>query len=217
MYLATPNTEQVRQAVEDGLLGAMLSQHSWKGLNADHVFRFRHIGLDNGCFNDTWDEAHWLRWLDRMAPIGERCLFAVVPDVFDRDDLANNHRRTLERWYLYRDEVTMRGLPAAFVAQNGCTPDDVPPEAHAVFIGGDTRWKLSEQAWSVVSASKAHGQWVHVGRVNTMGRIRACHLSGVDSVDGTFLRWPDTNLPKLLRYLKWINTHRPFAFFGDVS
>jgi hypothetical protein len=179
---------------------------------------FPAVAADNGCFNARWKEGRWLQMLDKVAPWQERCLFAVVPDVFDRDNLATNHRRTLERWYRYAHEVTDRGLRAAFVAQNGCTPDDVPADADAVFIGGDDAYKLSEVAWAVVACAKAHGKWAHIGRVNSMQRIRACSLSQADSADGTYLKFgPDVNLPKLLGWLDQLNYQPHLAMFGGAA
>lgn len=187
------------------------------------------FGADNGCFTESWNEKTWLKMLDRVAFHSDRCLFAVVPDVFHPDrgvtywrgrpeKGVGDHRATLERWHQYHHEITDRGLPAAFVAQNGCTPDDIPTDASVVFIGGNTVWKLSERAWAIVATAKAHGLWVHMGRVNSLERLKACNLSGVDSADGTFLKWgPDINLPRLVAMLDHLNTQPHLALFGGTA
>ena len=149
---------------------------------------WRQIGLypffaaDNGCYGDRFDADRWRRTLDYAAGWGDRCLFAVVPDVYA------DHPGTLALWPEWVDEVTNRGLPPAFVCQNGSTPDDVPDDAAAVFIGGDTEWKLSRFAWAQVAAARARGRWAHVGRVNTAVRWGSVRIFGADSADGTLVK-----------------------------
>ena len=47
---------------------------------------------------------------------------------------------------------------------------------------------------------------VHCGRVNSWRRLRACAVSGVDSVDGTYLKFgPDANWPTLTAWLDAVN------------
>ncbi|HXF62680.1 MAG TPA: hypothetical protein VNK95_13745, partial [Caldilineaceae bacterium] len=59
----------------------------------------------------------------------------------------------------------------------------------ALFIGGSTGWKLSEAADWCIRRAKERGVWVHAGRVNSLRRIRHFQLIGVDSVDGTYIRF----------------------------
>jgi len=136
---------------------------------------------DNGCFSATWDADKWLRWLTRPHP-RSGCLFAVVPDV------VADHAATLERWHQWAPTVAALRYPVAFVAQNGCTPDDIPEGADTVFIGGDTDWKLSEDAHAVAAAARATGRWVHLGRANSLRRL-ATWRDLADSADGTFLTY----------------------------
>ena len=50
---------------------------------------------------------------------------------------------------------------------------------------------------------QADGRWCHMGRVNSLRRLRLAAQDGYDSVDGTFLAYgPDKNLPRLLTYLR---------------
>jgi hypothetical protein len=54
----------------------------------------------------------------------------------------------------------------------------------AVFIGGSTKWKLSECAASIIRAAGVIGKWSHVGRVNTPERFDWALSVGADSIDG---------------------------------
>lgn len=201
IYLAPPNTQQVRQAIGAGKLGAMLTPKSWSGLNEEASRGFPFIGLDNGCFSDSWNENEWGSWLIRMQPLVPQVLFAVVPDV------VADHAATLELWKQNFAQVHTFGYPAAFVLQDGATYKDVPwSELDVLFIGGSTAYKLAEQTWRIIERAASNGVWVHMGRVNTFNRLRRAAAHGVSSVDGTTLAIaPDTNLPVLLSWLDWLN------------
>lgn len=211
MYLSGAVTDELLE-LHHPQIGLMTQPGSYGMKTVD---KWPAFAADNGGFGDKFDPVVWLPWLDKIAARGDRCLFAVVPDRFDPNDLAGNHAATMERWHQYKTEVVERGLPPAFVAQNGCTPDDVPIDATCVFIGGDTTWKLSEKAWAIVAAAKAHGSWVHIGRVNGLPRFRAGAISGADSADGNVLRYGrDANLPRLLTWLRWTSTQQSLPLFG---
>ena len=123
-----------------------------------------------------------------------------------------NCTATNRRWARYHGAVRNRGFRAAYVIQNGCR--SIPASAGAVFIGGDDTFKLGLDAARLVRRAKAAGLWVHMGRVNTLRRLRYAALIGCDSVDGTTLAWgPDRNLPSLLR---WIHPAQP-SMFGGVA
>lgn len=95
----------------------------------------------------------------------------------------------------------------AFVTQDGCRSDLVPWGAFDwLFVGGSDAWKLSEASWQLVREAKLRGLGVHVGRVNSWRRLKACAVSGVDSADGTYLKFgPDVNWPKLIGWLDDVN------------
>jgi hypothetical protein len=185
MYLATPSSPAIREAMLTGLLGQLVTGRS------NPVIPGVSWALDNGCFSDRWTEQAWLTTLDRYVGV-PRCLFAVVPDV------VGDAAVTDARWYRYADMVRDRGYRTAYVTQNGCTR--VPDDADVVFTGGDDEWKLSAQAQRLASRS---GRPTHMGRVNSLRRLRFAAAHGYDTVDGTFLTFgPDINLPRLLRYLR---------------
>jgi hypothetical protein len=138
-----------------------------------------------------------------------RPLFVTVPDA------VADSRTTAHLWGVWADAVRRRGLPLAFVAQNGCDHARMSPpwgEFDAVFIGGDTGWKLGPEARCIARICKEHGKHVHMGRVNTLRRLRYAESIGVDSVDGTkWARWRNTYLDQGLRYLDRIPAAAPHA------
>lgn len=161
----------------------------------DACKRYPYFALDNGCFTATWTETKWLRWLDRMPREG--CLFAVVPDV------VCNPWLTFERWCLYAQEVRDMGFPTAYVLQNGQQDDWVPPTANWVFIGGDTAWKTGTQAAWLTMRAHHRGQKVHMGRANSLKRLKRAQEMHCDTADGTFLRYaPTGNGPRLEAFLR---------------
>ena len=156
---------------------------------------------DNGAF------ASWVngtlfdfdRWADWLASKPTTSMWAVVPDVVE------DHDATLERWGEWAPVVRDLGHRPAFVLQNGCTPSSVPADADVVFIGGDTDWKLGKTARSIVDELRSRC-WVHMGRVNSLQRLRYADAIGCDSVDGTYLAFgPDQNLPRLMGWLRRVN------------
>lgn len=148
---------------------------------------------DNSAFSG-FDESSWLRMLDALAGRAG-CLFVTVPDV------VGNASRTLALYHRYVREVLTRGLPPAYVLQDGIThTPGVPDCARAVFIGGSTEFKLGPIARAFVAAAHGRGLWSHMGRVNTMARLRYAISIGCDSVDGSgFARFPDAMLPRFTR------------------
>jgi hypothetical protein len=86
--------------------------------------------------------------------------------------------------------IRAAGYRPALVAQDGLEALPVPWEAFDVlFIGGSTAWKLSEACFSLIAEAKRRGKWVHMGRVNSLRRLRIAKSVGCDSVDGTYLRF----------------------------
>jgi hypothetical protein len=141
-------------------------------------------GVDYGAYD---------RMLDRIAGAPGRCVFVTVPDV------VADAEATAREWVRWSSAPRRRGLPIAFVAQDGCERGLVPMayEFDALFIGGSTEWKLGPECERLVGACRRAGKWIHMGRVNSAARIRYAASIGCDSVDGTqWVRWRDT-------YLDW--------------
>jgi hypothetical protein len=145
---------------------------------------------DNDAFSG-FDTNRYLKMLDKCEGV-PGCLFVTVPDV------VGDHAATLERFDVWRPVLYHYDLPAAFVAQNGCDLTLVPwDDITTVFIGGDTEWKLGDDARWIVDEGKRRGKWVHMGRVNSHRRIKYANAIGCDSVDGSSLsKFTDTYLPQ---------------------
>ena len=157
---------------------------------------------DNAAFSNPDDDKFWRLCIDasntdRYHPP----MWVAVPDV------VGDHAATLrlfDWWCEYwRAECGCIPFPLAFVLQDGCRPAEVPwGEIEAVFVGGSTRFKLRESE-ALVRAAKDRGKLVHVGRVNTLRRLRFAHDLGADTVDGTaFSMFPDTYIERGVRYLQ---------------
>jgi len=151
---------------------------------------------DNACFANKWSAARWLSWIDGHDDPASAA-FATVPDI------VADHAGTLVRWKQWAGAVHDRGFKAAFVLQNGASTSTVPfDELDAVFIGGTTEWKLSDDARRIVDTAKHLNKWVHMGRVNSLRRLRIAADWGCDSVDGTFIAFaPDHNTGRMISML----------------
>ena len=137
------------------------------------------FSIDNGSFAKFNPDA-FRSLLAREQSRRQLCRFVAVPDV------VASARRTLEVFRHWRGNLS--GWPLALVAQDGQEDLDIPWEhVKAIFIGGSTKWKLSQAAKDVVKAAKALEKWVHAGRVNTPARFEYFEEMGADSIDGTGL------------------------------
>ncbi|MFC5358115.1 hypothetical protein [Azospirillum himalayense] len=158
---------------------------------------------DNACFTDPagFRLERYLRWLASMSVFLPTCLFAVAPDVV-ADAVA-----TWERSAPVLPLIRAAGYPAALVAQNGIEDMEVEWDAFDVlFLGGCTRWKLSDASRIITAEARRRGKPVHMGRVNSRKRLRTGSMWGCTSVDGTFLApAPDFNVPRLVSWLDELN------------
>lgn len=154
---------------------------------------------DNGCFSqpEAFDLDAYFVWLDALAPFAGACLFATAPDV------VGDAKATLDRSIPALPRLREAGYPAALVGQDGLEHMEVPWDAFdALFIGGSTNWKLSESAAALARHARSLGKWVHMGRVNSLKRLRIAESIGCDSVDGTYLKFgPTINSERLGRWL----------------
>lgn len=189
-YYATASGALVRQAMTDGLLGCILTPRNSTHPTAPLI-------ADNGCFGANYvGDQDWWEWLARLD--AERVAFATAPDV------VADWSATLERSAPWLPDIRSLGMPAALVAQDGATPHSVPwGDFDVLFVGGSTAWKLGDEAASVMAAAVARGVPVHMGRVNTLKRMRYAFQHGCASIDGTYLAYgPDVNLPRLLTFMR---------------
>ena len=191
----------VRREVVRPDFGFMLTEAMGQGPDAEHDW-----AADNGCFArpHSFDWPRYRRWLEG-AQCKVRLLWAVVPDV------PGDHGATMARWRRFADDVRLAAGRVAFAAQDGATVQSVPwSDTDALFLGGTTSWKLSTDAARLSQAAKERGLWSHMGRVNSLRRMRHAAAVGCDSVDGTCVAFaPDLTIPRLLRALDAVAQDRP--------
>jgi hypothetical protein len=185
-------------------LGRLITPRNYSRLD-DWALAGGSWAADNDRFNDNWSEDRFGEMIERIATgdPGCRtavpgCLFVTVPDtVCDAQATLDE----FERLYPILGGGEPLLLPLALVLQNGQENLPVPWEClAAVFIGGDTPWKLGEAAALLAEEAKARGKHVHMGRVNSDTRLRYAAEIGCDSVDGTgYSRFRETHLQRGLR------------------
>ena len=179
-------------------IGVMLSFNAGKIIKHGHPM----FAVDNGCFAQAgkYSDDGFLKWLDTLDR--KNCLFASAPDVVG-DAIA-----TRKISYPMLSKIRELGFKAAYIVQDGETKDTIQwGEIDAIFVGGSTKWKLSQSASDIVKSAKSKGKWVHMGRVNSFKRIQYAKAIGCDSVDGTFLVFgPDKNERKLRSWLNRLKT-----------
>jgi hypothetical protein len=157
---------------------------------------------DNAAFSNPDDDKFWRicvdAWnTDKYNPP----MWVAVPDV------VGNHAATIQLfgWWCeyWQSEIGSVPFPLAFVLQDGCVADEVPWDSiDAVFVGGSNDFKLKKSA-DLIAEAKQRQKLVHIGRVNTLRRLRFANDIGADTVDGTgFSMYPDTYIPKAMRFLQ---------------
>ncbi len=131
---------------------------------------------DNDAFGN-FDESAFSRMLERLAGL-PGCLFVAAPDV------VANAEATAERFDRWEPVIHAHGLPVALVAQDG-QQEPFWDRFEAFFIGGGDQFKLGPDGEHWLGQARARGKWTHVGRVNSLRRIRWARTIGADSIDGS--------------------------------
>lgn len=144
------------------------------------------MAFDNGCFTKgaSFDLEAYLRRLAEAVAEGNVPLWATAPDV------VGDYAATSARSFPVLERIRELGVPAAYVAQNGMEDDLEGFEwdrIDVLFLGGDDAFKLGPAGAACVAAAKAHGKRVHMGRVNSLKRLRYADAIGCDTADGTYL------------------------------
>ena len=148
-------------------------------------------GLDNGCFK-RFESKSWRRLLDeaKLQEAIKQPEFVCAPDV------VGDARRTLELFDMFYDEI--KPLKIALVLQDGIGDFDIDwHKVDAVFVGGTDAFKLSNEAFNACKVAKMLNKWVHVGRVNTIERVRNW-IGLADSIDGSGISKYDNMLEAVL-------------------
>lgn len=202
IYFGNPVTELIRDAIRAGHIGIIAtpaSERKSQWVDAPWC-------ADNGCFtNVKFDVEEWHSWLWENVERKDLCVFATAPDV------VGDAAATLERSLPWLDKIRQVGYPAAFVAQDGIEDTDVPwSEFDCLFLGGTTEFKLGSIAQEYAGRAKARGKWLHMGRVNSLKRLRYAEYLDCDSADGTHLTFrPDKYLGDVLHWMRTVHTEMP--------
>ena len=158
---------------------------------------------DNDCYNRKFEPASFVIWLTSLQPYSSRCLLVTVPDV------VGDANATLAQFRFWRTIIKGLGFPCALALQDGIQLRDIPWNlCDAVFVGGTTDWKMSQEVLALLKESQTRHKWRHIGRVNSFTRM--FHFwDFADSFDGTgFAREPDGKLLKFLPMMKWRKQQR---------
>lgn len=199
MLLVNGSTKTMRDLGCQKNLGHLLSP------NAANDPRKFHLpwAADNSAFS-CFSRDKFLRMLDSMAWLSP--LWVVAPDV------VGDAQRTIDLFGVWREEIVGRGFPIAFVAQDGLTMEmlsELWAQIDCLFIGGSTEFKLSCASVEFIREAQNKGKLVHVGRVNSLERIRWAHVAGADSVDGSSMsRFGNTYVRKFLAYINALDLQR---------
>jgi len=171
---------------------------------------FANYALDNGAWSafnggKPYSEEDFGEALVRFGPAAD---FVCVPDIV----LGGMGSLDLSLAWLSR--VLDHTQVAMICVQNGMTPNHLAgilgPRV-GVFVGGDDEWKEATcGSWAV--AARAAGARCHVGRVNTLRRLRIISMGGADSFDGSGAsKW----VKHLHRMERWLR--QPTFRFREVS
>ena len=147
-------------------------------------YRDLRFAIDNGAWtayknNTPFDSEAFEALVERLGCAAD---FVVLPDIVG----AGNDSLAFSLSYLPRFHNLKHLL---LPIQDGMTAHDVGMVLRqnvkiGLFLGGTTEFKLqSMYAWGMVA--HAWKRWFHVGRVNTIRRIRLCAEAGADSFDGS--------------------------------
>lgn len=217
-YFSPPSGAATRQAMREGLLGAILTRQQglYKELEGVEII------VDNGKFGKGWKGGRdFLEFVDRVdAKYPGQVRFVVAPDV------VGDAAATLAESLPYVAQIRAMGHKVAYAAQNGLTIGNAPWDSiDVLFLGGVpeclacayvrpagdretercpscrgplAEWKLSVTAAGLVAEAARRGIPSHGGRVNSRLRVGHMIAMGVTTADGTYVtNGPDENLPKV--------------------
>lgn len=194
--LVSGATSTANQYLQHDNMGVLLTPRNRNRF--DHLIQGGYYWAVDNCAFSEWNEEAFCRLICKIARAGDYCCaWVAAPDV------VGDHRATLDRWKFWGRAIWSCNLVPAFVCQDGCTPWEIPYEAGCIFIGGTTEWKLSTEARECVRAAHMMDQFVHMGRVNSLKRLKYAYECGCDSVDGSSLsRFPKTYISKFLWWIQ---------------
>ena len=166
-----------------------------KHMNPPAGFRF---AIDNGawpCFKNNLPFDHE-GFTELIEIHGGAADFVVIPDI------VAGGMKSFEFSLSWLDRLK-HFHRILFAVQDGMITDDVGALLERVpnmglFLGGSTEYKLKMMyGWGMVT--HALRRYYHVGRVNSMRRIKLCAEAGANSFDGTSATMYSDSLPNLER------------------
>ena len=228
-FYGTASGPLVRDAMDAGLLCQIVTPAAGNRVRTGVEWI-----ADNGIYSNAYPgDDGYLAWLDQRTEHRDLCRFAVAPDV------VADHDATMERSAPMLAAIRETVGAVAICAQNGATPDNLPwSQIDAVFLAGIVEcvrcgrvpslaelpltccscgglmreWKLGSAAAAVTYEARRRGVWAHMGRVNSLRRLKNAAAMGCNSADGTFLAFgPGKNLPQLLGWLNEIGRQLPWG------
>jgi hypothetical protein len=115
-------------------------------------------------------------------------------------DIVGDALRTLELFEYFSPKFSQ--FPRALVMQDGQEKLPIPwDHISSIFIGGTDLFKDGKGAMSIAKTAKILGKWVHVGRINSVSRVR--HWKDIaDSCDGSGLSKYDAMLSAAIKEIK---------------
>ena len=167
--------------------------------------------LDNGCYS-KFKQRVWLKMIED-AICDSNCIWFTMPDV------VGNHKETLEKFHYWKAELFQRYAykkgKYAFVIQDGCTINEIPwDDIRCVFLGGTTKFKYSRSAYLILEEARRRYKWVHIGRVNTKGRI-VYFYDIATSIDGSGLSKYSHMYKEAIRAIDHLWNTTQYKLIGD--
>lgn len=151
--------------------------------------------LDNGAYRaflrgQSLDVDAFAKSVDRF---GENAQFVVLPDIVcggaESLDLSLS-------WLNRLADLPTRKLIAVQDGHDWNSVASFVADDVGIFLGGSTEWKLMTMPyWG--ARCRASGIYLHVGRVNSVKRVRMCLASGANSFDGSGVSRFAVELPRI--------------------
>jgi hypothetical protein len=197
IYYSSFGTQEVKDFISDkDYMGAIITPSKFNVRDDWDVI------ADNGCFSKKWNENVWLKWVENLAEKEIPLRFVVCPDVVDLSGKSETHWETLDLWDKWSPVIRDFGFEPCFVLQRGAKYDNIPTDTDYFFIGGDTAFKLGLDVQEICYHFYEN-KWIHMGRVNSLKRLRVAKKFGCKSADGTTLAIAPKNR---FRIEEWFNT-----------
>lgn len=190
LLLVSGATTTVNRHISSKYLGVLLTPQA--GNKPHDILPF---AADNAAFSN---------WSQHKFEIMISSLVVHDPMWVACPDVVGDAKETYSLFKFWQPLIKLLGLPVAYVLQNGQELIGVPwDDVDALFIGGDNDFKLGKYAEYITGKARMKGKMVHMGRVNSIKRIKYAIDIGCTSIDGTSCsKFPDVYIPKFLNFIE---------------